>query len=153
MKNDYHKNYFWVYSDEFGRKKYYFNIKGSMVEVDKDVFNVCYSSYKKQLRQQDKDIDAGLISLQEINREGIELSDFVSTDTDYVTDLYNQERIAKIMKCINELDEKDKLLITNLLIKEKTERELAQLLNVSQPSIHKRKVAILKRLRERVKNK
>lgn len=47
MINDYHKNYFWVCLDELGRKKYYFNIKGNFIEVDKDVFNVCYNSYKK----------------------------------------------------------------------------------------------------------
>lgn len=38
---------------------------------------------------------------------------------DYLNDLYNQERIAEIMKCINDLDEKVSELITNILIKEK----------------------------------
>lgn len=60
-----------------------------------------------------------------MNKDGIELIDFVGIDTDYVTDLYNQERITQIMKCINELDEKDKVLITHLLIKEKTEQRIS----------------------------
>lgn len=88
-----------------------------------------------------------------MNKDGIELIDFVGIDTDYVTDLYNQERITQIMKCIiNELDEKDKVLITHLLIKEKTERELAELNNVTQPAIHKRKNLIIKKMREKLKN-
>lgn len=151
MINDYHKNYFWVYSDELGRKKYYFNIKGSMIEVDKDVFNVCYNSYKKQLRQQAKDIDADLVSLQDVNKDGIELSDFVGVEEDYINDIYNRNRISDIMQYINELDARDKELITNLLIKEKTERELANLLNVSQPAIHKRKNVIIKKIKDKLK--
>lgn len=151
MINDYQRNYFWVYPDELGRKKYYFNIKGNFIEVDKDVFNVCYNSYKKQLRQQDKDIDADLVSLQDVNKDGIELSDFVGVDNDYIDDIYNRNRISDIMQCINELDDNDKELITNLLIKEKTERELANQLNVSQPAIHKRKNVIIKKIKDKLK--
>ena len=43
----------------------------------------------------------------------------------------------------------DRDLITNLLIKNKTERELSTLMGVSQPAIHKRK----KRIIENIKNK
>ena len=151
MRNDYHKNYFWVCPDELGRKKYYFNIKGSFIEVDKEVFNVCYNPYKKQLRQQAKDIDADLVSLQDVNKDGIELSDFVGVDNDYIDDIYNRNRIVDILKCISELDDRDKELITNLLISEKTERELANLLNVSQQAIHKRKNVILKKIKNKLK--
>lgn len=151
MINDYHKNYFWVCPNELGRKKYYFNIKGSFIEVDKEVFNVCYNSYKKELRQQAKDIDAELVSLQDVNKDGIELSDFVGIDNDYINEIYNRNRISDIMQCINELNDRDKELITNLLIKEKTERELASLLNVSQQAIHKRKNVILKKIKNKLK--
>ena len=152
IKNDYKRNYFWIRPDEYGNRKYYFNIKGDFIEVEKDVFNVCYNSYKKQLRDQKKDNNVALVNLEDMNKDGIELIDFVGIDTDYVTDLYNQERITQIMKCINELDEKDKVLITHLLIKEKTERELAELNNVTQPAIHKRKNLIIKKMREKLKN-
>ena len=42
-------------------------------------------------------------------------------------------------------------MITNLLISEKTERELANLLNVSQQAIHKRKNVILKKIKNKLK--
>ena len=51
------------------------------------------------------------------------------------------------MNSINQLSEEDKNLITNLLIKNKT--ELSTLMGVSQPAIHKRK----KRIIENIKNK
>ncbi|WP_278626830.1 sigma-70 family RNA polymerase sigma factor [Thomasclavelia cocleata] len=151
MKNDYQKNYFWICPDEFGNKKYYFNIKGNLVEVSKEVFNVCYNSYKKQLRDQKKDINANLISLDDVNKDGMEISNFVGVDPDYISDMYMENQIALVMKCISELNNKDRDLITNLLIKEKTEREIAQFLNTSQPSIHKRKKAILRKIRKNIK--
>ena len=151
MKNDYQKNYFWICPYEFGNKKYYFNIKGNLVEVSKEVFNVCYNSYKKQLRDQKKDINANLISLDDVNKDGMEISNFVGVDPDYISDMYMENQIALVMKCISELNNKDRDLITNLLIKEKTEREIAQFLNTSQPSIHKRKKAILRKIRKNIK--
>ena len=151
MKNDYQKNYFWICPDEFGNKKYYFNIKGNLVEVSKEVFNVCYNSYKKQLRDQKKDINANLISLDDVNKDGMEISNFVGVDPDYISDMYMENQIALVMKCISELNNKDRDLITNLLIKEKTEREIAQFLNTSQPSILKRKKAILRKIRKNIK--
>lgn len=151
MENDYQRNYFWICPDEFGNKKYYFNIKGNLVEVTKEVFNVCYSSYKKQLRDQKKDINANLMSLDAVNKDGVMISDFVGIDPDYISDMYIENQIALVMKCINELNDQDRDLITNLLIKEKTERELAQFLNTSQPNIHKRKKAILKKIRKNIK--
>ena len=108
MKNDYQKNYFWICPDEFGNKKYYFNIKGNLVEVSKEVFNVCYNSYKKQLRDQKKDINANLISLDDVNKDGMEISNFVGVDPDYISDMYMENQIALVMKCISELNNKDR---------------------------------------------
>ena len=65
-------------------------------------------------------------------------------------DIFNvNEEVENVMNIINQLSEEDKNLITNLLIKNKTERELSALMGVSQPAIHKRK----KRIIENIKNK
>jgi len=150
MKNDYYKNYFWVHTDKQGRKTYYFNIKGAMIKVNQNVFNVCYSSYKKQLRQQNKDIDANLVSFQDINREGVELANFVGDENNYINDIYRQDLIGKIMKCINELNDKDRELIIDIFIKEKTEKKLSKQFNVTQQYINKRKHLIIKKLRRKL---
>ena len=60
----------------------------------------------------------------------------------------SEYKLSMILDEINKLSIDDKELITNLLIKEKTERELAKQLNVSQNAIHKRKNNILKKLRK-----
>ena len=71
-------------------------------------------------------------------------------DSNNQYDTFNvNEEVENIMNIINQLSEEDKNLITNLLIKNKTERELSTLMGVSQPAIHKRK----KRIIENIKNK
>lgn len=150
MKNDYKRNYFWIRPDEYGNKKYYFNIKGDFIEVEKDVFNVCYNSYKKQLRDQKKDNNVALVNLEDMNKDGIELTDFVGVEMDYVDNLYRQDCVKNILQCINEMNSEDKELITNLLIREKTEKELAKQLNVSQQAINKKKKLIIKKIKEKL---
>ena len=55
-----------------------------------------------------------------------------------------------VLNEIDKLSPDDKELITNLLVQEKTERELAKQLHVSQSTIHKRKNNILKKLRKKL---
>lgn len=55
-----------------------------------------------------------------------------------------------ILDEINKLSTDDKELIINLLIQEKTERELAKQFNISQNAIHKRKHNILKKIRKKL---
>ena len=62
----------------------------------------------------------------------------------------NKHKLSMILDEINRLNINDKELITNLLIQEKTERELAKQLHVSQNAIHKRKNNILKKLRKKL---
>ena len=126
MENDYKRNYFWIKRDLKGNKHYYFKIKGQYHEVSEEVYKTCYNSFKKEERE-DKIADS---------------------NNQYDTFNVNEEA-ENIMNIINQLSEEDKNLITNLLIKNKTERELSTLMGVSQPAIHKRK----KRIIENIKNK
>ena len=58
--------------------------------------------------------------------------------------------LSMVLNEIDKLSPDDKELITNLLVQEKTERELAKQLHVSQSTIHKRKNNILKKLRKKL---
>lgn len=146
MKNDYSKDYFWVKKDGFGVKHYYFKINGKYHEVGNKVFNVCHNSYMKQIRDTQRDIDLGLISLDDDYFDN-PLVDSLSVTEDIIGMLNINERAKEIINEINKLDIKDRELITNLLIKEKTERELAKQLNVSQVAIHKRKTRIIEKIK------
>lgn len=148
MKNDYNRNFFLVKRDsKTNEYKYYLRPMGKIVEVDKEVFKVCYNSYKKQYRDNKRDYEAGLVSLDEV----VQNHAYIDMIPDYKSSVpITNEKLLSILDEINQLDSNDKKLITNLLIKEKTERELAKQLNVSQNAINKRKNNILNKLRKKL---
>ena len=149
MKNDYSKNYFWKIKNPKTQKyKFYLRPNGKLVEVNEDVFKVCYNSYKKIIRDNIKDNQARLISLDADIHNDVTYLDIVSDNNSM--DIENQYKVSMILDEINKLSSNDKELITNLLIQEKTERELAKQLHVSQSTIHKRKNNILKKLRKKL---
>lgn len=149
MKNDYSKNYFWKIKNPKTQKyKFYLRPNGKLVEVNEDVFKVCYNSYKKIIRDNIKDNQARLISLDADIHNDVTYLDIVSDDKSM--NIENQYKVSLILDEINKLNSDDKELITNLLIQEKTERELAKQLRVSQSTIHKRKNNILKKLRKKL---
>lgn len=53
----------------------------------------------------------------------------------------------KLYQALEELSEKERELIVELFFEEKTERELAAVLGISQPAVHKQKNKILKKLK------
>ncbi|MFR6099595.1 MAG: sigma-70 family RNA polymerase sigma factor [Longibaculum sp.] len=149
MKNDYSKNYFWKIKNPKTQKyKFYLRPNGKLVEVNEDVFKVCYNSYKKIIRDNIKDNQARLISLDADIHNDVTYLDIVSDNNSM--DIENQYKVSMILDEINKLSSNDKELITNLLIQEKTERELAKQLPISQNAIHKRKNNILKKLRKKL---
>ena len=149
MKNDYSKNYFWkIRKSKTQQYKFYLRPHGKLVEVDEDVFKVCYNSYKKIIRDNVKDNQARLISLDANIRNDVTYLDVVSDDKSM--NIENQYKVSMVLNEIDKLSPDDKELITNLLVQEKTERELAKQLHVSQSTIHKRKNNILKKLRKKL---
>ena len=141
--------YFWkIKNPETQKYKFYLRPNGKLVEVNEDVFKVCYNSYKKLMRDNIKDNQARLISLDADIHNNVTYLDIVSDNNSM--DIENQYKVSMILDEINKLSSDDKELITNLLIQEKTERELAKQLHVSQNAIHKRKNNILKKLRKKL---
>lgn len=53
----------------------------------------------------------------------------------------------KLYQALAELSEKEREMIVALFFEEKTERELAAVLGISQPAVHKQKNKILKKLK------
>ena len=149
MENDYNKNYFWVKRDLEGNNHRYFRINGQFYEVSEEVYKTCYNSYKKEERERIRRSKYKVESLDQLDNNNTALVDKIA-DSNNQYDTFNvNEEVENVMSIINQLSEEDKNLITNLLIKNKTERELSALMGVSQPAIHKRK----KRIIENIKNK
>lgn len=151
MKNDYKKNDFYVKKDENGNEYYFMRIQGIYIEVPHEVFNVCYASYKKQLRDIQKDIQYKLMSLDKELNDSVRYVDMVVDEVDQYEQTKINDEVALILHIINSLPKDEKNLITNLLLKEKTERELSKELNVPHSTIHKRKNNIIKKIKNQLK--
>ncbi|MGX8833667.1 sigma-70 family RNA polymerase sigma factor [Amedibacillus sp. YH-ame6] len=148
--NDYNKNSFYTVKDEVtGNKRFYIKVQNNKVEVTKDVFNVCFNAYRKELRDHRMSENYGLISLNSENEQGQTLLDLQGVDDDIVEIISNRTKVVEVLKIINELDVEDKYLITELLFNDRKERELAQCFLVTQQEINRRKHAIIKKIRNK----
>lgn len=137
--------------DENGNVYYFMRINGTYIEVPHEVFNVCYASYKKQLRDIQKDINYKLMSLDKELNDSVRYVDIIVDEVDQYEQTKINDEVALILYIINSLPEDEKNLIMNLLLKEKTERELSKELNVPHSTIHKRKNNIIKKIKNQLK--
>lgn len=149
MENDYKRNYFWIKRDLKGNKHYYFKIKGQYHEVSEEVYKTCYNSFKKEEREKEKRSEFKVSSLEQLDNNNTALVDKIADDKNQYDTFYVNEEVENVMNIINHLSEEEKDLITNLLINNKTERELAIKMGISQSAVNKRK----KRIIENIKNK
>lgn len=149
MENDYKRNYFWIKRDLKGNKHYYFKIKGQYHEVSEEVYKTCYNSFKKEEREKEKRSEFKVSSLDQLDNNNTALVDKIADDKNQYDTFYVNEEVENVMNIINHLSEEEKDLITNLLINNKTERELAIKMGISQSAVNKRK----KRIIENIKNK
>lgn len=139
MRNDYSRNYFLkIKNPETQQYKFYLRPNGKLVGVSEDVFKVFYDSYKKLMRDNIRDNQVKLMSLDSQVVDDTTYMDVIADNKNM--NIENEYKLSMILDEINRLNINDKELITNLLIQEKTERELAKQLHVSQNTIHKRKI-------------
>lgn len=150
--NDYKKtDFFTVVNKNDGTKKYYLKVKGKLVEVNKNVYLVCHSSYQKQSRDIKRDQLHHLISLDTPFENNASMLDMLSDNPDLVQDIHNKYLLHKVLLAIRTLKKHDQDLIIELYLNEHSEQEVAQQLNVSQQAISKRKKRIIKKIKEIVK--
>lgn len=149
--NDYTKTDFHHFFDgERNTRRYYIKAYGTFIEVSKDVYYTCYNSYRKQLRDNKKDRENGLISYDSILPDGHSVLDMHGKDYDYLEYIYKKDLMKAVTNLIEALDEKDKELVRELLIDDKNENELARRYQVSQQTINRRKKKIIKSLQEKL---
>ena len=91
------------------------------------------------------------MSLDKELNDSVRYVDMVVEEVDQYEQIKINDEVALILHIINSLPEDEKNLITNLLLKEKTERELSKELNVSHSTIHKRKNNIIKKIKNQLK--
>lgn len=129
--------------------KYYWKVNGNYYEVSRDK----YFEYRREqsrhnyLKQTAKDVVVlSADALNDKEFEGIEVMKDENTNVEE-TAIHNI-MIEKLRKVLKTLPDDELYLIDTLIYQEKTERELARTLNISQQAVHKRKARILEKLKK-----
>lgn len=146
MKNDYSKDYFWIKKDELGIKHYYFKTDRGLLEVDKEVYLICFCSYLKINRDIKKDIVAKLVSCDYVNSDGHTLLDVIGKNVDYEKEV----TISQVIDEIKTMNLDEQMLIKRLYVDGKTLREISDETGLPIMTIQNRKKKILKKLKERI---
>lgn len=146
MKNDYSKDYFWVKEDGLGIKHYYFKTDRGLLEVDKEVYSVCFCSYLKIRRDLKKDLNANLLSYDYINKDGHTLLDAIGRDVDYAKEVL----ISQVLDEIKSLNHDDQILVKELYIDGKTLREMSEETGVPVMTLQNRKKKLLRKLKNKI---
>lgn len=148
--NDYNKDYFWTSIDsDTGVKSYYFNINGMMVEVPKEVYNVCFNSYVKTLRDNRRNKKNGLVSLNEENPENHEYINFVADPCELEKEVINKLMLQRLLFELSSLDDEEKQIVYGLLIEDKSIRILSKEMNIPVMTLQDRKKRILQKLKDK----
>lgn len=136
---DYERDYFWIKVDALGLKHYYFKTENGLLEVNKQVYMVCFCSYLKMRRDFRK--DAGkLISYDYINNDGHTLMDLIGKNIDYKKEIIFNTLFAKIKNLTLE----EQLIVQALFFDGYSLRELSNLTGIAVSSLEQFAVGMLR---------
>lgn len=147
--NDYNKNTFWTCKNEETQElKYYMKINNTYVEVDKEVYAVCFNSYRKTLRDNAQELKYGLISLDQENENGDRLINHIQ-GSDVLEDLaYQNIILEQIERIISSLNETDRYIVKSILFDDRSERDIAKELNLTKDIVRYRKVKFIEKIKK-----
>lgn len=151
--NDYNKNTFWTCkNEETGEMKYYMRINNIYVEVQKEVYQVCFNSYRKALRESVKLGKYPVISLDQENEQGKTLYDIIKSNDDVESNTFTDDMLESIETELDTLDLEDRKIAELILFYDKTEQEVADLLGVKKYIVNYRKRKIFEKIKNLLEN-
>ena len=135
------------------KKEYFVRVRGTSVLVTQEVYQACHKTKRCTKTLYEKDERHNLVSYDGMDTEdtlGVEtISDpHAPSVEDIVLGKVHRE---KLRLCLSQLTEMEWSLIHALFYEEKTEREYAETLGISQKAVNKRRHKILAKLRRLMK--
>lgn len=148
MKNDYKRTDFWVDKNDNNITKYYIKIGSKKILVSQEVYSICRNSYRKIKRDDERDADKlyHYTNIDDYNKAFI-------TNDDVINKIFLKDLILLLYETINELPVDEKYIILSIYFNKQTERKLAKELNISNATLHNKKIKILKKMKEMIKQK
>lgn len=145
MQNDFENRDFWVEKDQSNNKKYYIKMYGKWIEIPKEVYAVYKNSYQKMYRSMNTEKDI-LRYYKDIDLAHPYL---ISHHVKDILDTISNEDLKQLLYlAISELSEEEKYIIVSIYFDGMSERNLAEILDMKQPTLHYRKIKILKKLKK-----
>ena len=134
-------------------KEYSVRVRGTPVTVTQEVYQTCHQTKRYAKTLYEKDARHNLVSYDGMDTEntlGIEtISDPAAPSVEnIVIDKMNRE---KLRLCLSQLTKSEWSLIYALFYEQKTERECAEILDISQSAVNKRRHKVLDKLRRLMK--
>lgn len=126
------------------KKTFYLFVKGQKVEVSEEVYRAYVQPERKQRMREYRAHDkVQITSVEVLAEKGVELED---ATPDILTSIIegeeSAEELSRLRVAIAKLSERDRQVVQLYFFEGKTQKEIAELLGVSQPAV----VKMLKRI-------
>lgn len=125
-------------------KKYFIELNGRQIPVSKEVYYAFKRPAWKERKRSQVRAEKEL-SLEAFADAGFEIPSGEALVDEIVEDKLLLDMLSK---ALSELTEEERVLIDELFFNDKSEREIAREIGVSQPAIHKRRNRILEKLKK-----
>ena len=125
-------------------KEYFIELNGRQIPVSKEVYDAFKRpAWKERKRSQVR-------AEKELSLEAFADAGFEIPSGEVLVDEIVEDKLLLDMlsKALSELTEEERVLIDELFFNDKSEREIAREIGVSQPAIHKRRNRILEKLKK-----
>ena len=124
-------------------KEYFIELNGRQIPVSKEVYYAFKRPAWKERKRSQVRAEKEL-SLEAFADAGFEIPSGEALVDEIVEDKLLLDMLSK---ALSELTEEERVLIDELFFNDKSEREIAREIGVSQPAIHKRRNRILEKLK------
>ena len=125
-------------------KEYFIELNGRQIPVSKEVYDAFKRPAWKERKRRQVRAEKEL-SLEAFADAGFE----IPSSQALVDEIFEDKLLLDMLsKALSELTEEERVLIDELFFNDKSEREIAREIGVSQPAIHKRRNRILEKLKK-----
>ncbi|MBE5040582.1 RNA polymerase sigma factor [Ructibacterium gallinarum] len=130
-------------------KQYYIKIAGYFYQVSKEIYDEYRREDRRRRYLKEREKHTVIFSYDALEENGMYIQERIADETVNVEEeaIHNM-MIEKLRKGLSALSDEELYIIDHLIYQERTERELAKKLNISQNAVHIRKVKILEKLKK-----
>lgn len=134
------------------KQDYFLYVKGQLISVSSEVYKEFYRIRRHEKYLEELDEFYGLLHYDSWDNTKGKGIDYIA-DKDANTQIEALREIEKktIMEAIHHLDSMEKWLVKVIFYEEKTEKEIAEILGISQQMVNKKKQKVLKKIKKFLK--